>query len=173
MKTGESTEIRPAGLRSAPLDHATQVPPGKDMNMEVGHLLVRVGAVVGKEAVTALNHAEVPGDGADGAEKTRNLRVRGVLGEIIHGHVGPFGNDQHMDGGLGIDVLEGEHGIVLVDLVAGNIASQDFGENIFRIISHRYSLASFSSIPEVPARLSSSAKTSSGLIPCSAHKIIR
>ena len=91
MKTGESTETRPAGLRSGPLDHATQVPPGKDMNMEVGHLLMRVGAVVGKEAVTALNHAEVPGDGADGAEKTRNLRVRGVLGEIIHGHVGPFG----------------------------------------------------------------------------------
>ena len=67
------------------LDHAAQVLAGEDVQVEVGHLLVRVGPVVGEDAVAGRDRAQISGDLADGAEEAGDLLGRGVLREVVEG----------------------------------------------------------------------------------------
>ena len=53
-----------------------------------------------------------------------------------------FGNDHEMHVGLRLDVVEGEHVVVLVDLPARDVAAHDLAEDAVRIGFHARKAAS-------------------------------
>jgi len=55
-----------------------------------------------------------------------------------------FGDDQRVALGAWHDVEENERVPVLVQLVAGDLAAQDLGENVVLIVGHRSRIAEFS-----------------------------
>src|SRR5690606_6265809 len=71
-----------------------------------------------------------------------------------------------MDGRLGRDVVEGEHPVVFIDLLARDLAAKDLREDVVGIVwqrgvdRHQALREAFSARPDVPSRLSSSARTS-------------
>jgi len=98
----------------------------EDMEMQVGHCLAGIGAAVGDQTV-AIGESRLLGDLGDG------LKDMGDHGAVLWGHAvegGDVGLRDYEDvnGGLGIDVAEGQNGVVLVDLGGGNIACDDFTE---------------------------------------------
>ena len=94
-----------------------------------------VDAVVGQEAVAAGVEPELAGDGADGTHQRRDLGVAGPGREIVEMNVGALGNHQHMDRRLGIDVVEGQDVLVLIDRLARNLFAQDAGEDVAGIVT--------------------------------------
>ena len=98
----------------------------EDMEMQVGHRLAGIGAAVGDQTV-AVCQTGFFGDLRNG------LKDMGDHGAVLGGYAVKGGNvdlGDHKDvhGGLGIDVAEGQNGVVLVDLGGGNIACDDFTE---------------------------------------------
>lgn len=92
--------------------------------MEVGDGLAGVLALVDHEAVSVFEF-ELVGDGFGGVE---DMEVVAGVGEF--GEAGDFlaGDDQDVDGGLGLDVAECDDVGVFVDNVGGDFAVDDFGE---------------------------------------------
>src|SRR3546814_4959644 len=92
-----------------------------------------------------------------------------------------------MDRRLGIDVVEGQHVLVLVDLPAWDLAAQDPGEDVVGVVGQSCLLFApsrkprtqdfgrffFSSTPLVPSRAASASHTSVGVTPTSAHNTSR
>src|SRR5207237_35053 len=70
--------------------------------------------------------------------------------------------------GHGIDVVEGEHVVVLVHLAARDLARNDLAEDAVRVGHGAFPFVreAFSSRPERPSRRSSSASTSPNAMPC-------
>ena len=94
--------------------------------MQVGNRLAGIGAAVGDQTV-AIGESRLLGDLGDG------LKDMGEHGTVLGGYAVQGGNvdlGDHKDvhGGLGIDVAEGQNGVVLVDLGGGDIACDDFTE---------------------------------------------
>src|SRR5258707_7712089 len=79
-----------------------------------------------------------------------------------------LGDDYEVHGGRRIDVVEGEHLIVLVDLAARDLASDDLAEDAVGHCGFPWLRAAFSSRPERPSRRSSSARTSASGTACHA-----
>ena len=62
--------------RNAPLaarEHRAEVAPSEDVNVEVRHLLVGGGAVVGQHSVAVLGHPKLAGDPANGGENPATM----------------------------------------------------------------------------------------------------
>src|SRR5436853_303183 len=91
--------------------------------------------------IPTVGHALLPGDMADGAHQRGNLLRRGVLRKIVERDVFALGDRQHMSRALRADVVESEDVRILVDLVAGDLAAQDAGEDIVAVVGHRLASA--------------------------------
>src|SRR5215472_10870225 len=143
------------------------------------HLLMCRGAGIGEDAIAGLGNALVSRDSSERAEDSCDLHRRGFLGEIVERDVFAFGDHENMRRSLRADVVKGEDVLVLIDLLAGDFAAQDPGEDIVGIVGHhpppfwigvyRFARARFSAMPEVPSRRVNSAATSAGEIPAAAH----
>ena len=64
----------------------------------------------------------------------RSYEAGRALREIIMRDIGAFRDDEDMRGRLGRNVREGERVLVLVNLLAGNFAAQNFREDVVGII---------------------------------------
>src|SRR3546814_5131542 len=58
---------------------------------------------------------------------------------LFRSDVGAFRDDQHVYPGLRLNVVKGQHVLVLVDLVAGDLAAQDLGKDIAVVVGHHAS----------------------------------
>ena len=105
--------------------------------MEVGHLLVAVFALVREDATATLGNAKLLCHFADRTHEPGQLRVARLLSEIGIGDIRSLRDNENMDRRLRINVLERERLVVFINLIAGNFASQNFGENILVVVTHR------------------------------------
>src|SRR5690606_22807729 len=98
------------------------------MIMLVEYGLPTVGTAVGHQAEAAVGHIQLAGD-FGGCRLNPPRHGLMIITEVEHaGHV-LLGDDQHMDGRLGIDVMEGHHQIVFVDYFGGYTTPHDVAEN--------------------------------------------
>jgi 23S rRNA pseudouridine1911/1915/1917 synthase len=104
------------------------------MHMEVRHFLPAVLSVVGQQPVAARINPQLSGDRPHRPEKTGDFRIRRPGGKIIHRHIRPFRNHQHMDGGLGVNIVERQRRVVLKDFPARNLAAQNSGKDVILIV---------------------------------------
>ena len=91
---------------------------------------------------------------------------------------------------LRVDVVEGERELVLVDLLARQLAAQDAREDVVAVVvghgpglargrrsvtvtRHFCLRAAFSAMPDRPSRRASSVHTALGLTPTAAHRVSR
>ena len=103
--------------------------------MEVRHLLVAVFTLVGQNSATAFHHAERFYNFPNGTHKASQLRIASILAKIGVRNIRSFWNYENMNGRLRIDVFKRQCIVILVNLFTGNLATQNFGENIFIIIN--------------------------------------
>ena len=108
---------------------------GDDVEVHVHHHLVRGGAVV-------LQHVVGRGAGHP-LDRPRQARQHtaegggGLVGELVEMRLALLGDHQRMAAGERIDVEEGEHVLVLVDAVAGDLAVEDAVEDGALAVAHR------------------------------------
>lgn len=107
------------------------------MVMQVWHFLTTVFAGIGDNAVAGVGDAGFARNAGNGTMQGRNLGIRGVLAKVGGVGVVALGNDQHMDGTLGIDVLECEHVLVLKDFPARNFTPQDLRKHVVVVVGHQ------------------------------------
>src|SRR5258706_1469240 len=94
---------------------------------------------------------------------------RSVLVGERRGRVDVLLRDDHeVLRGERVDVVEGEHVVVLVHLAARDLARDDLAEDAIAFVHPGFPFGreAFSSMPERPSRRSSSASTSATGIPC-------
>ena len=84
--------------------------------MKVRHLLMRIGAMIGENAIAAVFQAQIARYLAHGAKEAAGLRVAGPRRGIPYADTGTLGDDQGMELWLRVDVMEGEAVGILVDL---------------------------------------------------------
>ena len=103
--------------------------------MQMGHGFAGIGSVVEDEPEAALCQAKLPGDfGGFQHEMTE----QGVIFRFGFGDAGdgPFGDDQHVLGGLRLDILKGDDLVVFVndrsrDFAGDDLFKQGFAHDIF------------------------------------------
>src|SRR5882724_6612376 len=166
------------GAGSPPRQHRAEVAAAEQVHVKMRHLLMGGGSGIGKDTIAAVGYPLVAADLAQGAHESGHLGRRGLLGEIVERDVLSLGDHQDMRRALRADVVEGEDVLILVNLVARDLAAQDAGEDVVVVISHCASVqrllrARFSAMPEVPSRRASSAATSAGETPAAAHSTSR
>jgi hypothetical protein len=98
----------------------------EEVYVEVVYGLAAVGAGVDDEAVAVgevVLAGEVSGDVEEMAEGGFVVeRGMGVAGDVV------FGDDEEVGGGLGVDVCEGDGGVVFVEAGGGDFSGDDFAE---------------------------------------------
>src|SRR3990172_9803434 len=105
------------------------------MKMDVEHGLAGAVAVVNDHPVAALFKAFLGGDfPRDKEEVSHELPVR--HGDAVNVRDMLFGNDERVDRRLGIDVLEGDRMLVLVDDRGRDLLFDDPAENAVRVGAH-------------------------------------
>jgi len=100
---------------------------GDDVDVGVHDELAGDGAVVLEEVVAGAAGGFLDGaaEGGEGPSEGGG----GVWGEIGEGDGGFFGDEEGVAGADGVDVEEGEDVFVFVDAVAGDFATDEFGED--------------------------------------------
>lgn len=100
------------------------------MNVQVRHLLPRVLAIVDHQPIAQFGQPQLCGDGRCFYEQ---MAQHGMVCcfRILQLANGFTGNDQHMSGGHGLNVHEGDNVFVLIDDVGGNLAGYDAFEDGF------------------------------------------
>src|SRR5688572_855179 len=136
------------------------------MYMQMIHVLPADPAGVhdGAEAVRGPLLAREPPGEREHVPQHRGIGLA-ALGERVDV---ALGDDHEVHRRLRVDVVEGEHLGVLVDLAARDLAFDDLAEDAVAHHSFPFEREAFSSSPERPSRRSSSASTSSTPIPCHA-----
>lgn len=101
---------------------------GEKVQVKVRDFLAAVGSGIGDEAEAGGGDVEFTRDFGGGDHQ---VAEQGGIGGGGLPHVGEviLGNDDDMDRGLGVDVVEGEAVVVLVDDLGGNLSPDDFAEN--------------------------------------------
>src|SRR5438046_5722898 len=89
---------------------------------------------IGDNSLAVLHEFLFARDLADGADQRRDLFVRSLLGEIVPGDVRPLWNDEDVGRRQRMEVVEGEHLLVLIDGVRRNLSAQDSREDIAVVI---------------------------------------
>src|SRR5271169_5479453 len=133
--------------------------------------------------MASFSHALLSGDLPEGPEDRRVLGWRSIRREIVERDIFALGDYQDMGRGQRVDVVKGEDVLVLVDFIARDLAAKDSGEDIIAVVSQlppplklfgqMFARPRFSSIPDLPSRRASSAATSAGEMPTSAHSTNR
>jgi len=98
--------------------------------MQVKHFLPGVSPVVDHQPVAALGDALFAGNLGCDNEHTPQRRFV-FRGRVVDGGDGLIGDDQDVNGRLGVDVSESRHLVILVNDVGGDFAFDDFAENGF------------------------------------------
>ena len=102
----------------------TEVASPQKMKMKMGHGFPAVRAVVDNETVTGLVQFRLAGDFLGGGKKVAEdamvFRRHGRMASMVL-----FGNEKNMDRGLGGNVPEGEHVVILVDNVGYDFTVED------------------------------------------------
>src|SRR2546423_1627314 len=148
-------------------DHARKrVGAADDVDMKMIHVLTPDPAGVDDRAEAvgrALLAREPRGTREDAPQHVRvGVGRRGERIDVL------LGDDHEVHRRHRIDVVEGEHLLVLVHLAARDLARDDLAEDAigFAHGSCPLSREAFSSRPERPSRRSSSASTSANAMPC-------
>ena len=99
----------------------------ENMEVQMVHGLAGIGAAVGNNAVAVAD----AGAGSDERNVFENISdfVAGFLGDVLNGIHVHFRDDKNVDGGLGVQVLEGKDLIVFINFGAGNESCGDFTKN--------------------------------------------
>jgi len=84
-----------------------------------------------KTVIRALFHSKAAGDG----ENCTKDRTMGIIA-FHKGLDMNFGNYQEMHRGDGMDVVECQYFVILVDFLAGNRSADDLAENAARVFRH-------------------------------------
>lgn len=92
------------------------------------HFLAAVRADIGQNPVARRLQAQLAGDGTDGADQPGDLVGIGFGREIVDRDIFALGNHQDVVRRLRIDVVEGQGEIVLIDLFARDLATQDLAK---------------------------------------------
>ncbi len=100
------------------------------MHVDVVDLLPAVAVAVHDEAVAILGNTRVGGEFAGYGEHPAKGQLVLRL-HIVDGGDQHIGDDQHVGLGLGLDVPESGHQIVLIKDVGGDLFTDDFAENGF------------------------------------------
>src|SRR5271155_4066043 len=148
------------------------------MHVKMWHLLMSGRAGIGEDAVAGFGYPLLPSNTPEGADQCGDFSRRSFLGEVVERDVFALGDHQNMRRGLRADIVECEDVFVLINLLARDFAAQDAGEDIVAVVGHdasgqRFARARFSSIPDVSSRRASSAATSAGDTPATAHSTSR
>lgn len=99
--------------------------------MQMKHRLTGAFAAVDVQPVSGVRDALIARDLGRCEEKA--LRApHGVLSQVVDRRDMLPGNDQHMDGGLGVKVPKGEHLIVFVDEFRRNLPADDAAKDAVR-----------------------------------------
>jgi hypothetical protein len=114
----------------------------KDMEMEVKDGLAGIGTVVEDQTVAVAN-AKFRGNLGRRAQHLADQLFIFGLDECRADDMF-FGDDQKMDGRLGGDIAEGEHRIVFIEFVGGDLTGDDLTEKA--VFVHLFSLVLFSSL---------------------------
>ena len=99
----------------------------QDMEVQVEDGLAGICAAIGDDAVSVCdacllcNRRDLLEDFCNGGAVIRC--------DFVHGGDVCLGNHQHMNGGFGVDVTEGQHGVVLVHLGGRDLSGNNFTEN--------------------------------------------
>ena len=109
------------------------------MHVKVRHFLMTVPADVGDDAEPAFGNAGQFGHMRDHAGEGGLLFRRRRGGEIAPVDIGPFRDHQDMNRPCRVDVAEGQRVVILGDLRAGNLATQDPGKDVLVVIGHQLS----------------------------------
>ncbi len=105
----------------------------ENMAVEMRDRLARIGAVVNHQSKTALGKAEFGGDfGGFQQQVTENPRIVGVGSEDAGDRFS--GDDQDVDGGFGVGVMEGHDLVVFIDDLRRDITINNFLE---KRLAHR------------------------------------
>ena len=104
------------------------------MHMQVLHFLTPVGPGIDQRA-EAVGHAQLLHQPRRQTQHVPEQRV------MLRTHIGQgrdvlLGNDQHMHRGPGVDVVEGEHLLVLVNLARRDLPGNDLAEDAIRVCAH-------------------------------------
>ena len=99
--------------------------------MKMEYRLAGAGTDVKDRSVAALNAAFAGDFGGHELAAAQGFRVR--IFRLLESHDVPSGNDQHVGGGLRIDVIEGEGVFVFVNFLCGNPAGKNLAE---KTVSH-------------------------------------
>src|SRR3546814_16450039 len=113
-----SSDVCSSDLPLRRTDHAAERLAAEDVEVEVRHLLVAVAAGIGEDAVAVVFDAEILGDLAGSAEEAGDLRLAGIARAVGEGDVGAFRDDQPVYPGLRLNVVKGQHVLVLFTLFA-------------------------------------------------------
>ena len=93
------------------------------MNVEMGDFLMGVPTVIGEDTVAAFGQALRARDLAQCPDESDDLGVGGAGREVVERKIGAFGDDEDVNRGLRVDVVEGEDVRVLIYLPAGYLAA--------------------------------------------------
>jgi hypothetical protein len=106
-------------------------PPAEQVQVQVRHCLAAGVLTVDHQAIAVLDQTELLRQPRRDEVQVPHQRLIvwrqvGVRGDLL------ARNDQHVDGGLGIDIVEGDTLIVLVDDPGWDFLAEDFEEQVRR-----------------------------------------
>mmetsp|Transcript_71389 Transcript_71389/g.168247 ORF Transcript_71389/g.168247 Transcript_71389/m.168247 type:complete len:244 (-) Transcript_71389:968-1699(-) len=138
--------------------------PAHHVQMQVIDLLAAVRARVDDVAEAPRDAQLLHQPRAQGGHLAQQRRLG--LGHLGHRRDMALGDDEQVDRRPGMDVVEGEHILVLVGLPARDLAGNDLAENAVRVSAHHFVPRCANSVrPDRPSRRASSASTLSGFRP--------
>jgi hypothetical protein len=108
-------------------------PAAQKMKVEMGNILARIPAGVEHDPVARLFQVFQTGD-VLGLKQEASQQGGFLLRSFGQGGKMVLGDNQDVDGGLGLDVLEGQEDIVLIDHPGRYFPADDLAENA---IAHR------------------------------------
>ncbi len=91
-------------------------------------LLPPIRPTVHDQTVAGVGHAFRARDVARDPDHTAQGRLV-LRGHVVDGGDDVVGDDEHMGGGLRIDVAKGRHEVVLIHDVRGDLTADDLGED--------------------------------------------
>lgn len=98
------------------------------MHMQMKHRLQSVCSVIDEHTIPVIGKALEACDFGGGEHEMAEKFLVCVLCEGHHGDAS-LGDDQEMNGGLRVNVTEGQHEFVLVDHVGGDFTREDLVED--------------------------------------------
>ena len=114
--------------------HRPERPAAENVDVEVRDFLAGIEPDVGEQPI--------PGSTSPASRAIRPAaRTKPAIspserfrGEVVPGHVSSLGNHKDMGRGQRVDVMKGEHMLVLVDRLRRNLAAKDPREDVIVVI---------------------------------------